>query len=203
MRQLDPQCSNSNFNHHNSQEILDWAGAPSPPLGGEERVGEKKGGSSESAFSTDFLAELSHREPAPATPEADLAGPWRVVQLYGAGDPRWACLAAGERRPRITLQAPDLAYLAAAALAFADRPPVFRFQEDADQRLHLLQAGHPIGTVPGRIPPGGDTLPILLTALADLRIQPLPFAHYLLSISDETLRRAGAIAVRLLREAGR
>ena len=71
---------------------------------------------SSNAFSADFLDQLARREPAPATPEADLAGPWRVTALYGAGDhPRWGCIAAGEREPRLVLQAPDLAYLAAAA----------------------------------------------------------------------------------------
>ena len=156
-----------------------------------------------SAFSADFLAELSRREPAPAAPEADLAGPWRVAQLCGAGDPRWACLAAGERQPRLVLQAPDLAYLTAAALAVAARPAAFRFQEDADRRLHLLHHGRPVGTSAGLIQVGADTLPLHLTALADLRVRPLAFAHLLLGVPDDVLRRAGVIAVQLLREAGR
>ncbi len=90
-----------------------------------------------------------------------------------------------------------------AEVAVADQPPAFRFQEDADRRLHLLHHGHPIGTAGGPIPLGGDTLPRHLSALADLRTQPLPLAHYLLSVPDEILRRAGAIARQLLREAGR
>ncbi len=160
--------------------------------------------SNPNAFSEDFLTDLARREPAPATPEADFAGPWRVTPLYGAGDPpRWACLAAGEREPRLVLQSPDLAYLSAAALAVAERPPGFRFQEGADRRLHLLHQGHSVGTSVSSIPIGGDTLPILLSGFADLRVQPLAFAHYLLSVPDETLRRAGVIAAQLLREAWR
>ena len=156
--------------------------------------------SNPNAFSDDFLAEASRREPAPATPEGDLAGPWRVTALYGAGDaPRWGCLAAGEGEPRLVLQAPDLAYLAAAALAVAERPPGFRFQEGADRRLHLLHHGHCVGTSIYR----GDTLPLVLSGLADLRVQPLAFAHYLLSVPDATLRRSGRILMKLLREAGR
>ncbi len=74
------------------------------------------------------------REPAPATPEADLAGLWRVTPLYGVGaEPRWACLA----------------------------------------------------------------------ALADLRVRPLAFAHLLLAVPEEVLRRAGTIAAQLLRGVGR
>ncbi len=156
--------------------------------------------SNPNAFSEDFLGEIARREPAPATPEADLAGPWRVTALYGAGDePRWGCIAAGEREPHLILQAPDLAYLAAAALAVAERPPGFRFQDGADRRLHLLLQGHPVGTSLYR----GDTLPLHLSGLADLRVQPLAFAHYLLSVPDETLRRSGRILMQLLREVGR
>ncbi len=130
-----------------------------------------------------------------------------MTALYGAGDePRWACIAAGEREPRLVLQAPDLAYLAAAALAVAGRADTagaFRFQEDADRRLHLLWHGRPVGTAPGLIQMGGDTLPLHLGGLAGLRVQPLAFAHYLLSVPDETLRRSGRILMELLREAGR
>ncbi len=155
---------------------------------------------SSNAFSPGFLDRLSRREPAPATPEADLAGPWRVTALYGAGDePRWGCVAAGEREPRLVLQAPDLAYLAAAALAVAERPAGFRFQEDAARRLHLLWNGRPVGTATYQ----GDSLPLVLSGLADLRLQPLAFAHYLLAVPDETLRRSGRILMELLREAGR
>ncbi len=160
--------------------------------------------SSSNAFSPVFLDRLSRREPAPATPEADLAGPWRVTALYGAGDePRWGCVAAGEREPRLVLQAPDLAYLAAAALAVAERPAGFRFQEDADRRLHLLWHGRPVGTSRDLIRVGGDTLALHLSGLADLRLQPLAFAHYLLAVPDETLRRSGRILMELLRKAGR
>ncbi len=123
-----------------------------------------------------------------------------MTALYGAGDePRWACFAAGEREPRLTLQAPDLAYLAAAALAVAERPASFRFQEDAGGRLHLLHHGHSAGTALDR----GDTLALHLSGLAGLRVQPLAFAHYLLSVPDETLRRSGRILMELLREARR
>ena len=127
-----------------------------------------------------------------------------MTALYGAGDElRWGCLAAGESQPRLVLQAPDLAYLAAAALAVAERPPGFRFQEDAARRLHLLWHGRPVGTSRDLIRVGGDTIALHLSGLADLRVRPLAFAHYLLSVPDETLRRSGRILMELLREARR
>jgi hypothetical protein len=72
------------------------------------------------AFDRDFLDTFSRREPAPATPEADDAGPWRVTRLHGDGDPLWACMAAGERPPRFSFQEPDLAFLTATGLTVVE-----------------------------------------------------------------------------------
>ena len=40
------------------------------------------------AFDRRFLETFARREPAPATPEADHTGPWRVTRLHGAGEPQ-------------------------------------------------------------------------------------------------------------------
>jgi hypothetical protein len=79
------------------------------------------------AFASEFFDELRRRDRHPATPEADFAGPWRVMRLWGDGPPLWACYGAGERGPRLTFQEPDLAYLGAAGLAVAERRARFRF----------------------------------------------------------------------------
>jgi len=47
----------------------------------------------------------------------------------------------------------------------------------------------------------GESLPQDLTRLADLRVQPLALAQFLLAVPDEVLKRAGEIAMDLLREA--
>ena len=154
------------------------------------------------AFAPSFLEEIARREPAPAVPETLSEGPFRVLRHFGDGPPLWACHAAGERQARLTVEAPDLAYLAAAALAVAERPLRFRFQPDAEGRLHLLEDGRPVGTA-SRPEWGSDTLALHLTALAALRARPLALAHYLLSVPDDALRRAGRILVERLREAGR
>lgn len=133
-----------------------------------------------------------------AAPEARAEGPFRVVKLYGDGPPLWASYAAGERRPRLSLETPDLAYLLAAGMEVAERPLRFRFEEagsPGDRRaFHLLYDGVPVGTADLR----GDTLPLHLTGLADLRVRPLALAHYLLSVPDETLRRTGRILIEML-----
>lgn len=151
------------------------------------------------AFDADFLDTFSKREPAPATPEADHAGPWRVARLHGGPEPRWACLAAGEHPPRYRFEAPDLAHLTATGLSLADRPTRFKYIEDAEGTLHILHDGWPVSRAPHR----SDQLPVVLTALADLRAQPEALAHFLLAVPDTVLRRCGAILAQMAREEAR
>ena len=144
------------------------------------------------AFDRDFLDTFARREPAPATPEADHAGPWRVTRLHGAGEPRWGCIAAGEPPPRFQLREPDVAFLTSSGLTLADRPVRFGFLRDAAGTLHLMQDGHSVGTVAASAPQS-DQLPVILTALHHLRVQPEALAHFLLAVPDEVLRRCGVI----------
>jgi hypothetical protein len=137
------------------------------------------------AFARDFLDTFSRRKPVPATPEADNAGPWRVTRLHGAGEPRWACIAAGEPPPRFRFREPGVALLTSAGLALADRPLRFGFLRDAAGTLHLMHDGHSVGTAERE----SEGLPAVLTALGDLRVQPQALAHFLLAVPDEVLRR--------------
>lgn len=158
------------------------------------------------AFTRELLDELRQREHHPATPEADFAGPWRVVRLYGGGPPvppvRWSCFGAGERGPTLTYEEPDLAFLGAAGLALAERPVRFRFQRGADSRLQLMHDGHPVATVSDSVPEG-CSLPADLTRLADLRVRPQALAHLLMAVPEEVLERAGVLLKQMLREARR
>jgi hypothetical protein len=193
----DRRNDSTDPHHHDSvEQDPRRAGAHSPPLGGEERVGETEGGSSRlppNAFDRQFLETFSRREPAPAVPEADNAGPWRVTTLHGGADPQWGCIAAGERPPRFVFREPDLAHLANAGLALADRPARFRFQVDAAGTLHLMHDGYPVGTAARE----SDQLPTIRTAFADLRARPDALAHFLLAVPDEVLRRCGVILARM------
>jgi hypothetical protein len=166
---------------------------PSTPPSGGSSGGPSDTHEPANAFDRAFLDAFSRREPAPATPEADNAGPWRVTRLYGAGDPRWACVAARERPPRFSFREPDVAFLTSAGLALADRPARFKFLRGAPHEgqstLHLLFDGWPVGTAARE----SEGLPGVLTALADLRVQPEALAHFLLAVPDEVLRRCGVI----------
>jgi len=94
---------------------------------------------------------------------------------------------------------PSRGYLVAAGLAVSGRPPRFRFQRDGAGALHLMQDGHSVGTLRRQ----SHDLPLHLTALADLRVQPLALAHLLMAVPDEVIDRAGVLVARMLREAGR
>jgi hypothetical protein len=158
----------------------------------------------ENAFRDELFAALRAREPEPAVTEGELPGPWRVTRLWGDGPPLWAVYGLGERGPRLSFDEPDgsdLAHLAAAALALAERPPRFRFQKGADDRLHLMHDGAGVATVhtPELEP---TSLAADLTRLADLRVQPLALAQFLAAVPAGVLERAGAILMDELRKAG-
>ena len=162
------------------------------------------------AFSRELFAVLRNRDHHPATPEADFAGPWQVKRLYGAARPgdesadgvRWGCFAAGDREPTLHYPEPDQAFLGAAGLALAERPPRFRFQDGGDGRLHLVHDGYPVGTVAPSMPEG-CSLPADLTNLANLRTQPQALAHFLMAVPEEVLEKAGVLVMRMLEEVER
>ena len=147
------------------------------------------------AFDPGFLRSQALRD-QPPHPEAASEGPWKVVRLHGAppNTPRWACWARGESEPRVVVDREDLAHRMAAALTLSDRLPRYRIEEGEDGRIHLLESDRVVGTLQG----WSDDLPRILTALTDLQLRPLPFAHFLASTGDDTLVRAGRIAYRLL-----
>jgi hypothetical protein len=103
----------------------------------------------------------------------------------------------GEHGPRFSFCDPasaDLAHLAAAALAVAERPRRFRFQSGADGRLHLMHDGTAVACV--HTPElEHSSLASDLTRFADLRAQPLALAQLLVATPSAVLRRAGAIVL--------
>jgi len=195
------------------------------PLAGS---GPSDRSSPSNAFSQEFLDRLRRSYDHPPTPEAANAGPFRVEWIGStegsdpAADPTdpssppsshpdlpWACFSAGEAAPRACLADPDVAFLTAAALPLTGQAPRFSLVEDldAEEDLYLLASGcgdrhgEPYcewGSVRGWT----EDLPWVLTVLDLLRVRPLTLAHYLLSVGDETLRRAGAILAELAGDSG-
>lgn len=158
----------------------------------------------DNAFRAELFTALRDRDPEPAAPEGELPGPWRVTRLWGDGPPTWAVYGLGERAPRLTFDHPDrsdLAHLAAAALALAERPPRFRFQRGGDNRLHLMHDGEAVAVV-GSAALEGTSLATDLTRLADLRVQPLALAQLLAAVPTAVLERAGAVLMDEVRRAG-
>jgi hypothetical protein len=107
--------------------------------------------------------------------------------------PRWACIAAGEPPPRFSFREPDLAHLTATGLTLADRPSRFKFLRDAEGTLHLLHDGWSVATAQQE----SEHLPTVLTALANLRVQPQALAQFLLAVPDDVLRRCGVILAQM------
>jgi hypothetical protein len=157
----------------------------------------------DNAFAPVLFDELRERDFAPACPEGELPGPWRVTRLWGDGPPLWAVYGLGERGPRVTFDGPelaDLAYLTAAALAVAERPRRFRFQAGADGRLHLMHDGAGVATVQSAVLEN-TSLAADLTRLTDLRVQPVALAQFLASVPAGVLERAGAVLMDEVRKA--
>jgi len=143
-------------------------------------------------------------EPCSPSPPTDASPCSRTKAPTKAGPPpaahRWACVGEGEEAPRAVLEEPDFAYLVAAALPLTGRPPRFELVEDldAEEDLYLVVSGcgerhvdH--GWLRGR----AEDLAQALTMLDELRLRPRALAHYLLSVGDETLARAGRILAAL------
>ena len=161
------------------------------------------GPSHPNAFTPELFDALHRREPEPVAPEGELPGPWRVTRLWGDGPPLWAVYGLGERGPRVSFDdsgsdecsgQADLAHLTAAALALAERPRRFRFQQGADGRHHLMHDGACVGTV--HTPELESTsLADDLTRLANLRVQPLALAQFLAAVPAAVLERSGAIVL--------
>jgi hypothetical protein len=182
MRRRDKECTSTSSGSSGS--------TPHPPT-------------HDNAFSPELFVELHRRDPEPAVPEAELPGPWRVTRLWGDGPPLWAVYGLCEHGPRLSFDTPetvDLAHLAAAALAIAERPARFRFQAGADGRLHLMHDGAGIATVHSTVLQN-TSLAADLTRLADLRASPLALAQLLASAPAGVLQRAGAIFLDELRKA--
>lgn len=79
-----------------------------------------------------------------------------------------------------------------------DRPLRFRYQVDAVETLHLMHDGYPVGQARRGVAQS-DQLPVILTALANLRVQPEALAQFLLAVPDGVLRRCWVVLAEMAR----
>src|SRR5436305_11295663 len=88
--------------------------------------------SSSNAFSPSFLHRIGERDEPPTAGEADVAGPWRVVELPGGSFGLFRIGESPERgyRPAAVFRRRWLALLAAAVLPGTGRDAAFRLQKE-------------------------------------------------------------------------
>src|ERR1700760_4333412 len=87
--------------------------------------------SSRNAFSPSFLHRISQRDEPPTAGEADVAGPWRILETPGE---RFGVFRMGEspergHRPAAVFRARWIALLAAAVLPGTGRDAAFRLHK--------------------------------------------------------------------------
>lgn len=100
------------------------------------------------AFTPSFLRRMEERDEPETAPEADTAGPWRVVSTAGGG---FAVLRQGEflelgDRPAAIFRERAMALLAAAVLPSTGRAETYRLTSEGEREgFALLLSGQPAG----------------------------------------------------------
>ena len=108
--------------------------------------------SSSNAFSPSFLHRIGQRDEPPSAGEADVAGPWRILEMPGK---RFGVFRLGEspergHRPTAVFGERWLALLAAAVLPGTGRDAAFRLHKDAGPGGFAVETGNgggPVGTL--------------------------------------------------------
>jgi hypothetical protein len=106
--------------------------------------------SSRNAFSPSFLHRISQRDEPPTAGEADVAGPWRILEMPGE---RFGVFRIGEspergQRPAAVFRARSWALLAAAVLPGTGRDAAFRMAKDSGLEGFSIETGNggePVG----------------------------------------------------------
>ena len=150
--------------------------------------------SSRNAFSPSFLHRIAQRDEPPTAGEADLAGPWRILEMPGK---RFGVFRLGEspergHRPAAVFQERWLALLAAAVLPGTGRDAAFRLHKESGPGGFAIETGN-----------GGE--PVGHSALFDERLiealhvverlvrSPEALAHVMEAAGPLALERAGAV----------
>jgi hypothetical protein len=154
------------------------------------------------AFSSPFLQRFLEQDETPAAGEADVAGPWHIEQIPGAG---YGLFREGESLARGFLPAavfPDRwpALIAAAMLPGTGREPLFRLQKDAGEEGFAVELED--GTPVGQFTLFDENLLDGMNNAAALLRSPASLAWLLEAAGPLTLERAGAILEERVGEEG-
>ncbi len=148
--------------------------------------------SSRNAFSPVFLRRLGRRDEPPMAGEADLAGPWRVVEIPGRG---WGLFRLGESpedaQPYAVTPSPWLARVIAALLPALGRDAAYRLDKERGSEGFAVRDGS--GQALAYLGLFDVNLVEILNAVDGLLRSPDSLAWLLEGAGSVALERAGAI----------
>ena len=145
------------------------------------------------AFDTDFLKRIAQLDEPPTGAEADVAGPWIIEEIPGAG---YGLFRHGETRarrfrPAAVLRDRSHALLAAAVYPGTCRDAAFRLATDPELAGYALR--DPAGSVLGHLAVFDESLRDALHVVETILRSPEALANLLEAAGSLALERAGAI----------
>ena len=156
--------------------------------------------SSSNAFSSSFLQRIHQRDEPPTAGEADLAGPWRILEMPGRGFGVFRLGESPERghRPTAVFRDRGLALMAAAVLPGNGRDAAFRLHKEAGPDGFVVEAGDCNACGRGGEPVGhlelfDERLIEALHVAERLARSPEALANLLEAAGPIALERAGAV----------
>ena len=150
--------------------------------------------SSRNAFSPSFLHRIGERDEPPMAGEADVAGPWRVVELPGGSFGLFRIGESPERghRPAAVFRRRWLALLAAAVLPGTGRDAAFRLRKERGGAGFAVETANG-GEVVGHLDLFDERLIEALHVVESLARSPEALADLLEAAGQVALERTGAI----------
>ena len=158
--------------------------------------------SSRNAFTPEFLQSINARDEPLTAAEADVAGPWMVEPIPGAG---WGLFRLGEGHARQfalygVFRDRAVALLFAAVLPGTGRDAAFRLRKEADAAGYAIESG--AGEVAGHLALFDESLVAAAHAVECLVRRPECLANLLEAAGGLALERAGVILAARLGETG-
>jgi hypothetical protein len=152
------------------------------------------------AFTTQFLSRFAEQDEPPTAGDADVAGPWRIEEIFWNGGHGFGLFRIGETHARgftpvAIFPSRWLALVMAAILPGTGRDPLFRIEKeaDADGVYPLILPGPEGGEVVGRLQLFDEAAVGAMNVVAHLLQAPESLACLLEAAGAVALERCGAI----------